>query len=121
MFFDRTQQAPTRWSARDAELGARPRRARPGGLQAPAPKALGETRGRNDPGLFQRGVESPSSPPGEGLTTRDILEAQRAFDETGREIEGPEEEEEGPLGEVQLGMDQHINRQVMIVGAGFWS
>ncbi|CAM9889380.1 unnamed protein product [Scytosiphon promiscuus] len=104
-------QPATRWSARDAQQGARVRRARPGNVQASARKEPSDTEGRQDPDLLQRGVESSSSPPGEGLTTRDILEAHRVFDETGRGVVGPEEEGEGALGDVQLGMDQHINRQ----------
>ncbi|CAM9105576.1 unnamed protein product [Hapterophycus canaliculatus] len=104
-------QPATRWSAREAEQGPRVRRARPGGVQASGRKELGDTLGQLEPSLVQRRVDSPSSPPGEGLTTRDILEAQGVFDEIGQEIGGPEEEETGPLGDVQLGMDQRISRQ----------
>lgn len=111
------QQPATRWSARDTEEGPRVRRSRPGSVQASARKGPGDTPGHHVPILLERGVESPSSPPGEGLTTRDILEAQRVFDETGGEMGGGEEEEEGPLADVQLGMDQHINRQVMTASA----
>lgn len=108
-----TEQSTSRLSARGIERSPRVRRARLEGLQASAHERLGESRGGDEQGPFQRQLESPSIAPGEGLTAHDILEAHRMFEEGGGGFEGGEDAEERPLRGAELGMDQHIDRQVM--------
>ncbi|CAM9610392.1 unnamed protein product [Pylaiella littoralis] len=105
------QQSTSRLSARGIERSPRVRRARLEGLQASAHERLGESRGGDEQGPFQRQLESPSIAPGEGLTAHDILEAHRMFEEGGGGFEGGEDAEERPLRGAELGMDQHIDRQ----------
>lgn len=75
---------------------------------------LGESIGRSELSPFQREVESQLSPQGEGLTARDILEAHRMYEERDGGFEGGEEARAGPLRDVELGLDQHANRQVIV-------
>lgn len=81
------------------------RRARPGGLQASSHEHLG---------LFQKQLESPSSPPGEDLTTGDMIEDDQMYEEQGGGFDEGEDVEEQPLRGAELGVDQRIKRQVMI-------
>lgn len=80
----------------------------------------GESTGRSELSPFLREVGSLSSPPGEGLTARDILEAHRFEEEERRaEMDGMEDESEGellagPLRDAELGMKQNTSRQVCI-------
>lgn len=74
---------------------------------------VGESIGGSDPVPFQREMESQLSPQGEGLTARDNLEAHRMFQEGCGGFEEGEEAREGPLRDVELGLDQHANRQVI--------
>lgn len=81
------------------------RRARSGGLQASSHEHLD---------LFQKQLESPSSPPGEDLTAGDIVEDNRMYEGRGEGFDEGEDVEERPLRGAELGVDQRINRQVMI-------
>lgn len=92
-------------SARKREQGLRVRRARPGGFQASSHEHLG---------LFQKQLESPSSPPGEDLTTGDIVEDEQMYEEQGEGFDEGEDLEERPLRGAELGVDQRISRQVSI-------
>lgn len=118
------RQPAMRLSGRSREPGSKVRRARRADVQASAEhdgleegglarEEVGESIGRSELSPFLRQMESPSSPPGEGLTARDILEAHRMFEEGGGGFEVGEEAEAGPLGDAELGFDQHIDRQVM--------
>lgn len=71
---------------------------------------------------FLREIEAPLSPPGEGLTARDILEAHPMFEEGGGGFEVDNDVEEsvgqllaGPLRDAELGLDQHASRQVILI------
>lgn len=75
---------------------------------------IGESLAESELSPFQRGMESPMSPPGEGLTARDILEGDRLFEDGGEGFEMGEHAEAGPLGDPGLGMDPRANIQVMI-------
>ena len=75
---------------------------------------LGESIGRSELSPFQREAESPLSPQGEGLTARDILEAHRIYEERDGGFEDGQEARAGPLRDVELGLDQHANRQVIV-------
>ena len=99
-----SQQFATRLSAR-REQGSRVRRARPGDCQASSHEHLG---------LFQKQLESPSSPPGENLTTGDIIEDEQLYDEQGERFDEGEDVEERPLRGTELGVDRRISRQVSI-------
>lgn len=65
-------------------------------------------------GLFQKQLESLSSPPGEDLTTGDIIEDEQMYEEQGEGFDEGEEVEERPLRGAELGVDQRISRQVNI-------
>eukprot|EP00752_Nemacystus_decipiens_P002125 g2027.t1 len=95
------QQLATRLSARK-EQGSRMRRARPGGFQASSHEHLG---------LFQKQLESPSSPPGEDLTTGDTIEDEQMYDKPGGGFDEGEDVEERPLRGAELGVDRRISRQ----------
>lgn len=75
---------------------------------------LGESIGRSELSPFQREAESQVSPQGEGLTARDILEAHRMYEERDGGFEDGEKARAGPLRDVELGLDQHANRQVVV-------
>ena len=127
-----TKQSATRLSARGREPGPGMRRARRrefqvssemqlaeadegmGEAQQRVEGDLGESIGRSELSPFQREMESQLSPPGEGLTARDILEAHRIYEEESRGFEDDEDAGAGPLRDGELGMDQHANLQVII-------
>ncbi|CAM9608529.1 unnamed protein product, partial [Laminaria digitata] len=104
------QQSATRLSARGREPGLSMRRSRRREFQR-VDGDVGESIGRSDLVPFQREMESQLSPQGEGLTARDNLEAHRMFQEGCGGFEEGEEAREGPLRDVELGLDQHANRQ----------
>eukprot|EP00904_Undaria_pinnatifida_P000720 jgi/Undpi1/10649/HiC_scaffold_29.g13099.m1 len=125
----RLGQSATRLSARGREPGPGMRRARRrefqvssemqlaeadegmGEAQQRVEGDLGESIGRSELSPFQREMESQLSPPGEGLTARDILEAHRIYEEESRGFEDDEDAGAGPLRDGELGMDQHANLQ----------
>lgn len=71
-------------------------------------------------GLFQKQLESPSSPPGEDMTTGDIIEDGRMYEEQEEGFDEGEVMEERPLRGAELGVDQRINRQVTNHGSRRW-
>lgn len=99
----------------DREHGLRVRPPRHGGLQESDRDGLDESLGRSELSPFRGEVEIKSSTSGEALTARDILEAQRMFEERGGGFERREDVDvqQGPLRGEQLGMDRRVNRQVM--------
>lgn len=127
----------TRLSTRGREPASRVRRARRRDVQVSADMQrpithedldehgrvggeVGEIMGRSELSAFLREIESPSSPPGEGLTARDILEAHRMFEEGGGGFEVVDDAEAGPLAGAELRMHQHANRQVTIFLTSFF-
>lgn len=127
-------------STRGREQGSRVRRARGRDIQAssemhraaaheeglyeeaPVEGEEGESIDRSELNPFLRDIEAPLSPPGEGLTARDILEARSIFEEGGGGYEVDNDVEEsvgqllaGPLRDAELGLDQHATRQVILV------
>eukprot|EP00903_Cladosiphon_okamuranus_P012987 g12118.t1 len=95
-------QFSTRLSARRREQDSRVRRARPGSFHESSHEHLG---------LFQKQLESPSSPPGEDLTTGDILEDEQMYEEQGEGFDEGEDVDERPLRGAELGVEQRISRQ----------
>ncbi|CAM9724565.1 unnamed protein product [Ectocarpus sp. 4 AP-2014] len=97
----------------DREHGLRVRPPRHEGLQESDHDGLDESLGRSDLSPFRGETELKSSPSGEALTARDILEAHRMFEERGGGFERREDVDvhQGPLRGEQLGLDRRVNRQ----------
>lgn len=78
----------------------------------------GESMGRRELSHFLREIESMSSPPLEGMTARDILEAHRLY-EQGRGLQLDDEDVENvehvfvaPLGDAELGLNPNASKEV---------
>lgn len=105
----------------DREHGLRVRPPRHGGLQESDHEGLDESLGRSELSPFRGETELKSSPSGEALTARDILEAHRMFEERGGQFERREDVDvqQGPLRGEQRGMDRRVNRQVTCLDLAF--
>lgn len=97
---------PKQFATRKGEQSSRARRARPRGTQASSHEHLG---------LFQRQLGSPSSPPGEDLTTGDMFEDEEIYEEQGEGFDEGEDVEERQLRDAELRVDRRISRQVKMM------